>query len=79
MADNNLSVTSIDRNIKALIDISQLADTQNLDIQTKTVDLNNYSVSDQYDVIISTVVLQFLEKSSALHIVSSMQEHTKVE
>jgi tellurite methyltransferase len=24
-------------------------------------------------------VLQFLEKSSALHIVSSMQEHTKVE
>lgn len=76
MADSWYSVESIDRNIWALWDINTLAKQHNLDIITKIVDLNNYSVNQDYNVIISTVVLQFLEKTSGLHIVSSMQDHT---
>ena len=76
MADNGYCVTSIDRNIKALLDITQLAKINGLDISSQVVDLNTYSLSQEYGVIISTVVLQFLAKSSALTIVSSMQSHT---
>jgi tellurite methyltransferase len=78
MADNWFKLNSIDRNIDWLNQISEIANTNNLNITTQEVDLNKYYITEKYDCIFSTVVLQFLEKQSAINIIKSMQISTNV-
>lgn len=73
MADNWFQLTSIDRNIDWLKEISEVANNNNLNINTLEVNLNSYYIKEKYDCIFSTVVLQFLEKQSAINIIKSMQ------
>lgn len=78
MAENWFKITSIDRNINGLQEISEIAKKNNLNIATQEVDLNKYYITEKYDCIFSTVVLQFLEKQSAINIIKSMQISTNI-
>jgi hypothetical protein len=71
-------VTSVDRNIDALDNISDIAVNNDLNITTKVVDLNLYTVDKKYDCIFSTVVLQFLENPSVINIIKSMKSSTSI-
>lgn len=71
-------VTSWDKNIDGLNQIKENSSKNNLSINTKIKDLNNSLVDENYDVIISTVALQFLNKQSAQNLINSMIEKTNI-
>lgn len=77
LAENWFTVDAIDRNITALANINVLANENNLDITAHEVDLNTYQISKEYDCIISTVVLQFLDTGRAEKMIQQMQTATK--
>lgn len=78
LANNWFKVTSVDRNVDALTNITDIAVNNNLDITTHIVDLNTYSIDNKYDCIFSTVVLQFLENQSVINIIKSMKSSTNI-
>lgn len=53
-----------------------LAIENNLDITTHEVDLNKYKIKKEYDCIISTVVLQFLDTGRAEEMIQEIQSAT---
>lgn len=53
-----------------------LAIENNLDITTHEVDLNKYKIKKEYDCIISTVVLQFLDTGRAQEMIQEIQNAT---
>lgn len=76
LAENGFTVDAIDRNVGALENIQNLSAANNLDITTKSVNLNTYEITKQYDCIISTVVLQFLDTGRTEEIIQQMQDAT---
>lgn len=79
LAENGFTVDAIDKNETALKNIQNFARENNLDITTKSVDLNTYKIKKQYDCIISTVVLQFLDTGRAQEMIQQIQSATKSE
>ncbi|ATU05309.1 hypothetical protein BKN14_02530 [Candidatus Gracilibacteria bacterium HOT-871] len=78
LAKAGFDVTSWDQNLDGLAETESLARSENLKLTTKRVDLNETLVDQNYDVIISTVVLQFLEKESAKKLLKSATEKTNI-
>lgn len=76
LAEHGFSVDAIDKNETALENIDILARENNLDITTQSVNLNTYEITKQYDCIISTVVLQFLDPGKALEMIHQIQDAT---
>lgn len=77
LADNGMYVDALDINQNSLANIQVMARENNWPISPKQVDLENYTLQGEYDLVFSTVVLQFLQKNTALRIVKEMQESTK--
>ena len=78
MAHNGLSVTSWDQNVEGLTETQFLADRANLNLETEEKNLNIDRVTENFDVIIATVSLQFLEKKSAHELWQSVVDHTNI-
>ena len=78
MAHNSLSVTSWDQNVEGLAETQFLADRANLNLETEEKNLNIERVTENFDVIIATVSLQFLEKKSAHELWQSAVNHTNI-
>jgi tellurite resistance protein tehB len=78
MAKNGLSVTSWDQNVEGLTETQFLANRANLNLQTEEKNLNFDRVTENFDVIIATVSLQFLEEKSAHELWQSVVDHTNI-
>ena len=46
-------------------------------IRTQVYDINQHALQDDYDIIISTVVLMFLKRENIAAIIADMQAHTR--
>lgn len=70
-------VTAWDRNESSIEKICQLSALENLSaLRTEVKDLNNVTIDDDYDFIISTVVFMFLNKQKIPSLIEDMQKHT---
>ncbi len=76
LAQQGHQVTALDRNPQGLAMIDQIAENEGLDIQTGLYDINLAQLDADYDVIISTVVMMFLERERIPDIIQNMQAHT---
>lgn len=76
LASHGAIVSAWDKNIDGLKSTQELADTHKLSLMTYQKNLNLTRVEENYDIVISTVVLQFLEANSAKKLIVSAQEHT---
>ncbi|RAL55862.1 hypothetical protein BLD25_03430 [Candidatus Gracilibacteria bacterium GN02-872] len=78
LAKNGLKVESWDKNLEGLENTKDLADKFGLNLEIKQKDLNYDLVEDNFDIIIATVSLQFLEKQSATNLLKSAINHTNI-
>lgn len=78
LADNGCVVDALDRNQESLTQIQLQSQQCNWSITPREVDLENITLSWEYDFVFSTVVLQFLQKQNALWLIWQMQSVTKI-
>lgn len=61
-AANGYDVDAWDKNAMSIANVERIKSIENLEnLHTRVVDLNNLTFDGQYDFILSTVVLMFLE------------------
>ncbi len=73
-----LKTTFFDKNRETLETIQNLWNVNNLNIETQEIDFNKGHIDWNYDIIINTVSLQFLQKKEALRIIAEMQKSTNL-
>ncbi|AJZ89284.1 tellurite resistance methyltransferase TehB [Cedecea neteri] len=71
-------VTAWDKNPMSIARLNQIIDAEGLkNIVTAEVDLNQLSFDGEYDFILSTVVMMFLERGTIPGLIANMQRCTK--
>lgn len=63
------------QHIQAIEDVKATTGISN--IRTQMYDINQHALQDDYDIIISTVVLMFLKRENIAAIIADMQAHTR--
>ncbi|KXT75765.1 SAM-dependent methyltransferase TehB [Streptococcus sp. DD12] len=76
LAQQGHQVTALDRNPQGLALIDDIAEQEQLDVTTGLYDINQAKLTDDYNVIISTVVLMFLQAERIPDVITDMQNHT---
>lgn len=78
MALKGHHVTALDHNPLSLKSLATTLHQESLDDQVniQQVDLNQYTLSGEYDIIISTVVMMFLHPDTPARLIQEMQAHT---
>ncbi|WP_222986907.1 SAM-dependent methyltransferase TehB [Psittacicella melopsittaci] len=76
LALNGFTVESLDRNLESLNFVQNIASKEQLPISAREYDINSASLTDNYDFIVSTVVLMFCQAEAIEKIIANMQEHT---
>lgn len=72
-------VTAWDKNPMSISNLNKIIETEGLkNIVTDTVDLNSIHFDGEYDFILSTVVMMFLERKSIPGLIENMQRCTKL-
>lgn len=72
-------VTAWDKNPMSISNLNKIIETEGLkNIVTDTVDLNSIHFHGEYDFILSTVVMMFLERKSIPGLIENMQRCTKL-
>ncbi|QCJ69447.1 tellurite resistance methyltransferase TehB [Providencia heimbachae] len=77
LALQGYDVTAVDINeqhIQAIEFVKKQSGVEN--IQTALYDINRHQIEGEYGLIISTVVLMFLQREKVADVVTNMQEHT---
>ncbi len=70
-------VTAVDKNNDSIGNLQQIIDKEALKgITASSYNINEASLDERYDFILSTVVLMFLQPERIPHIISNMQECT---
>lgn len=70
-------VTAYDKNLNSISSLKDIISSENLSgIRASPYDINKAALDEQYNLIISTVVLMFLERERIPFIVRNMQECT---
>ena len=78
LAANGFDVTAWDKNAASINNIETIRQAEGLNnLQTAVVDLNALSFEGEYDFILSTVVLMFLEPQTIPGLIANMQRCTK--
>ncbi len=78
LAANGFDVTAWDKNAASINNIETIRQAEGLStLQTATVDLNALSFEGEYDFILSTVVMMFLEPQTIPGLIANMQRCTK--
>ncbi|EQA1418205.1 tellurite resistance methyltransferase TehB [Escherichia coli] len=78
LAANGYDVDAWDKNAMSIANVERIKSIENLDnLHTRVVDLNNFTFDRQYDFILSTVVLMFLEAKTIPGLIVNMQRCTK--
>lgn len=78
LAQQGFAVTAVDQNELALEILRGVVDQEDLDLQIGRYDIQTASLSQDYDLIVSTVVLMFLQADRIPDIIRNMQEQTTV-
>ena len=77
LAANGYSVTAWDKNPMSIANIERIKAAEELDnLEIATVDLNALSFEGEYDFILSTVVMMFLEPQTIPGLIANMQRTT---
>lgn len=70
-------VTAVDANSNSIATLQGILASEGIDnVQTAIYDINNASITDRYDFIVSTVVLMFLQAERIPDIIANMQAAT---
>ncbi|HBB1318299.1 TPA: tellurite resistance methyltransferase TehB, partial [Escherichia coli] len=78
LAANGYDVDAWDKNAMSIANVERIKSIENLDnLHTRVVDLNNLTFDGQYDFILSTVVLMFLEAKTIPGLIANMQRCAK--
>ncbi|MFC6120660.1 tellurite resistance methyltransferase TehB [Citrobacter bitternis] len=78
LAANGFDVTAWDKNAASINNIDTIRQAEGLNtLQTAVVDLNALSFEGEYDFILSTVVMMFLEPQTIPGLIANMQLCTK--
>lgn len=78
LAANGFDVTAWDKNAASINNIETIRQAEGLNtLQTAIVDLNALSFEGEYDFILSTVVMMFLEPQTIPGLIANMQRCTK--
>lgn len=77
LAANGYSVTAWDKNPMSIANIERIKAAEGLtNLEIATVDLNALSFEGEYDFILSTVVMMFLEPQTIPGLIANMQRTT---
>ena len=77
LAANGYSVTAWDKNPMSIANIERIKAVEGLtNLEIATVDLNALSFEGEYDFILSTVVMMFLEPQTIPGLIANMQRTT---
>lgn len=72
-------VTAWDKNPMSISNLNKIIEAEELkNITTNVVDLNALTFDGEYDFILSTVVMMFLERNTIPGLIANMQRRTKV-
>lgn len=78
LAANGFDVTAWDKNPMSIKNVERIKAAEGLEnLQTNVVDLNALRFNGEYDFILSTVVLMFLEANTIPGLIANMQRCTK--
>lgn len=78
LAANGFDVTAWDKNPMSIKNVERIKAAEGLEnLQTNVVDLNTLRFDGEYDFILSTVVLMFLEANTIPGLIANMQRCTK--
>ncbi|MEE7531997.1 tellurite resistance methyltransferase TehB [Klebsiella huaxiensis] len=79
LAANGFDVTAWDKNPASISNLESIRQAEGLeDLQAAIKDLNSLSFDGEYDFILSTVVMMFLEAKTIPGLIDNMQRCTKV-
>lgn len=78
LQQQGFEVTAFDKNSDSISKLNDIIKNENLtDIRAFTDDAFSIDLTQKYDLIISTVVLMFLQASSIAEVIKKMQAHTQ--
>lgn len=78
LAANGYDVIAWDKSPVSIANLDRIKVEEGLDnLQTKIVDLNTLTFDGEYDFILSTVVMMFLERQTIPSLIANMQRCTK--
>ena len=77
LAKQGMHVTALDQNELSLELLKGIANQEKLDMEIASYDIQQANLQGDYDWIISTVVLMFLQSESIPAVIRDMQAHTK--
>lgn len=78
LAANGFEVTAWDKNAMSVANIEKIREGEGLNnLQTAVVDLNTLTFDGEYDFILSTVVMMFLEPQTIPGLIANMQRCTR--
>lgn len=79
LAERGFELTSVDLNQMSIDGLMEIAAKEGLrNIQAQAYDINQAAISERYDLIISTVVLMFVQQDRIEAIIENMQAQTNV-
>jgi tellurite methyltransferase len=78
LANKDFDVTAWDKNPNSLSNLQRIRDAEGLhNLHIDSVDLNSLTFDGEYDFILSTVVMMFLEAKTIPGLIANMQRCTK--
>lgn len=78
LANKGFDVTAWDKNPNSLSNLQRIRDAEGLNnLHIDSVDLNSLTFDGEYDFILSTVVMMFLEAKTIPGLIANMQRCTK--
>lgn len=76
LAQHGFEVTAVDQNELALEILQSIVEQEDLDMTVGLYDINSANLKQSYDLIVSTVVLMFLQADRIPAIIRNMQDQT---
>ena len=76
LAQHGFEVTAVDQNELALEILQSIVEQEDLEMTVGLYDINSSALSQTYDLIVSTVVLMFLQADRIPAIIRNMQDQT---
>ena len=77
LAQHGFEVTAVDQNELALEILQSIVEQEDLEMTVGLYDINSANLKQSYDLIVSTVVLMFLQADRIPAIIRNMQDQTK--
>ena len=76
LAQRGFDVTALDSDKNKLVTLEKVAEEREIKIKTEHADIRTYKFTEDYDIILSTMTLHFLENSEVADVISMMKSHT---